>query len=152
MSRVHAEASAVIPAPAATIYAILSDYREAHPQILPKEHFSNLEVEQGGQGAGTVFRVQGRALGVEQQFHMIVSEPEPGRVLSEMDSTSGLVTTFTVTPEQDEQHSRVRIATDWEAAPGLKGVFERFLTPPLMRRVYAKELRQLADYVQRRQA
>jgi len=54
MRRAHAEASALIDAPAAEIYAVLTDYGNAHPHILPKPYFTKLAVEQGGIGAGTI--------------------------------------------------------------------------------------------------
>lgn len=75
MATVHTEVSGVIDAPPATVYAVLADYRSSHPQILPKPYFTNLIVEQGGQGAGTVFRTQVVVMGVKTDYHMVVSEP-----------------------------------------------------------------------------
>lgn len=149
MTRLHAEEAAVIEATPATIYAILSDYRVQHPQILPKEAFPSIEVEQGGQGAGTVFRVTTRALGVERRYHMLVSEPEPGRKLVETDSSVDLVTTFTIEPVDDGKRTRLTIATDWNSAGGLSGLVERLVTGPVMRRIYRKELGLIAAYVAR---
>lgn len=146
MAHLHAEQEALIAAPADVVYGILSDYHQHHPRILPKQYFSDLEVEEGGQGAGTTFRVRTHALGTERAYYMRVTEPEPGHVLAETDIDSGLVTTFTVTPAQSDTHARVRIATDWETSPGLAGIVEKFLTPVIMRRIYMKELRQLDEY------
>jgi hypothetical protein len=146
MRQMHAEAGALIPARPEEVYAILRDYHQHHPRILPKDYFPKLELEQGGTGAGTVFRVWTRALGIEQSFHMDVSEPEPGRVLVETDRATGLRTTFTVEPTEQAQQAHVTIATDWQAQPGIAGLFEKLLTPLLMRRIYRKELQQLADY------
>lgn len=151
MAHVHAEQEAVIAAPADVVYGILADYHQHHPHVLPKQYFSDLTVEEGGQGAGTTFRVRTHALGVEHAYHMRVTEPEPGRVLAETDIDSGLVTTFTVTPTNDGTHARVRIATDWETSPGLAGIIEKLLTPMVMRRIYAKELRQLDEYARNTQ-
>ena len=147
MTRIHAEAAAEIAAPSAEIYAILADYHHGHPNILPQQHFSDLRVEQGGQGAGTLIRVKVGVFGIEHEYHMVVSEPEPGRVLAETDVNTGLVTTFTVTPIGNGEHARVQIATDWDAKPGLSGLMERLTTPPIMRWIYRKELQQLAAYV-----
>ncbi len=152
MGRGHAEAAAVIAARPADIYAVLADYRNEHPHILPKAYFSALEVEQGGRGAGTVFRVRTRFLGVERSYHMVVSEPEPGRVLVETDIGSGLATTFTVTPLDNGERARVQIATDWKTSAGLGEMVEKALTPPIMWRIYRAELRQLAAYVQNKSA
>jgi hypothetical protein len=147
VATVHAEESALIDAPPEQIYAILSDYRSAHPQILPKQHFGPLEVESGGQGAGTVFRCSVRVLGKELPFRMQVSEPEPNRVLAETDLETGLVTTFSVTPAADGRRTQLRIASRWESRSGLAGLLERLTSPAVMRRIYRSELRQIAEYV-----
>jgi hypothetical protein len=152
MSRIHAEATAIIDAPASEIYATLADYRDGHPHILPEKHFSAIQIEEGGIGEGTIFRVRVRALGVEQGYRMVVNEAEPGRMLTETDLDTGLITSFTVTPVQGEKKTQVRIATDWNASPGLRGVMERVVTPSMMRRIYSLELAQLASYMRTRNA
>ncbi|MDQ2808666.1 MAG: SRPBCC family protein [Chloroflexota bacterium] len=144
MSRVHAEAAAVIPAPPDMIYALLVDYVAGHPQILPPQYFRDLQVESGGRGAGTVIRLQAGAMGRMRPMRMLVAEPEPGRVLSESDTASSLVTTFTVTPVAGGTQAQVRIATHWDAAAGLAGMLERLLIPSIYRRIYRAELAQLA--------
>jgi hypothetical protein len=45
-------ASAVVDAPAVTVYGVLADYHEGHPSILPRPPFGELVVESGGTGAG----------------------------------------------------------------------------------------------------
>lgn len=147
MTRIYAENSAVIDAKPEEVYAILSDYRNKHPLILPRDHFRGLEVEEGGQGAGTVFRVRSRSLGVERALHMRVSEPEQGRVLVETDMLSNLVTTFTVTPVSEGRQARLSIATEMDASPGIMGLIERLLVPSALHTVYGKELRQLASVI-----
>src|SRR5438046_2170473 len=111
MARIWVAASADIDAPAATIYDIISDYKNGHPLILPKEHFRDLVVEEGGKGEGTVIRFITRAGGQDRHMHARVSEPEPGKVLEEHDLDSDLVTTFTVTPLGENQ-THVQIATE----------------------------------------
>ncbi len=147
MSQAHAEASAIVDAPPSVVYATLADYRTGHPQVLPKPAFSDLVVEQGGQGAGTEFRVTVTVLGTTTEYHMRVAEPQPGRVLSETDLVTGLTTTFTVDPIDDGQRSRVTIATDWTSRGGLPGYAERLLTPFFMQRIYAQQLRQMDDVI-----
>ena len=149
MSKGHVEAAAVIAARPEDVYAILADYRHGHPQILPKPFFTKVEVEQGGTGAGTVIRVHMRVFGRERSFRQVISEPEPGRVLVERDLDADLATTFTVTPVNAGQQAHVRIATEWEARPGIAGWIEKVMTRRLLRSIYTKELRQLAAYVQR---
>jgi hypothetical protein len=152
MSKIHVEVSADIPAPPAAVYAVLSDYQSGHPNILPKQYFPSLEVESGGQGAGTIFNALLRAGGTQQRLRMQVSEPEPDRVLMETDTASDLYTTFTHDPINNGQHTRLTIATDWTQKPGQAGLLERWLTPPVMRRIYRTELRQIADYMQNQSA
>ncbi len=146
MPQIHAAASALIDAPPAAVYAILADYRTGHPQILPRQFFTGLEIESGGQGAGTIFRTGVRVLGRETRLRMEVREPQPGRVLSETDLATGLTTSFTVTPAAEGQ-SLVEIATVWEGGGGLGGLLERLTSPLFMRRIYLAELALLAQYV-----
>lgn len=151
MTHIHAQESALIDAPAGEIYALLADYRSGHPNILPKQYFTGLDVEQGGVGAGTVIAVHMRVMGIEQHHHMVVSEPEPGRMLVETSTESDMTTTFTVTPVGSRQAS-VTIATTWAQKPGLGGIMDRLATPMIMRRMYRKELQQLAAYLQEQRA
>lgn len=139
------EMSQVIHATPDVIWRVLTDYRVAHPQILPKPYFASLEVEQGGQGAGTVFRVMMEVMGSKQTQRMTVSEPEPGRVLVEEDPEAGVRTSFTV--NRVEGGSLVTIATEWRAKPGLVGLGERLLNPPITRRIYKKQLALLEQRV-----
>jgi hypothetical protein len=147
MSLQYAEAQADIPAAADIIYSILSDYHNGHPHILPRQYFPRLEIEQGGKGTGTIFRVTTRAMGQERQYRMVVEEVEPGHILTETDEVAGVTTTFTVTPLANGKSSRVRIGTEWESPPGIVGFFDQLLTPRLMKRIYHTELQQLAAFV-----
>jgi hypothetical protein len=139
MPTVRVATEALIRAPADRVYAILSDYGDRHPAILPPE-FSDYAVEEGGSGAGTVIRFRLTLGGRPREARMRVDEPEPGRVLRETDLASGAATTFTVTPEGDG--SRVRIETVW-TTPGLRGWIERLVAPRVLRRLYLEELRRL---------
>lgn len=145
MSKIRVAESMVIDAKPEEIYALLADYRSGHPQVLPKKYFKNLEIESGGQGAGTVFRTRIRAGGGEREYHMRVTEPASG-MLVETDIPTNLVTTFTVTPARGGQQANLEIATEWET-PGIKGLFERLLAPSAMRRMYREELRQVAEVI-----
>src|SRR5258707_9197390 len=89
MGQIKVKTSAVLSARSEDVYTTIADYRMGHPNILPKENLYDLQVEQGGYGAGTVHRFKARILGVEQSFYQIVSEPEPGRVLVELSSKCG---------------------------------------------------------------
>ncbi|HEX8500047.1 MAG TPA: SRPBCC family protein [Pyrinomonadaceae bacterium] len=142
-------AEALIEAPAEQVYAILADYDEGHPHILPRKYFNFLAVERGGVGEGTVIRFGMRAFGKTREARAVVSEPEPGRVLVErVLDEGGPVTTFVVEPEG--QHSRVTFKTELSAPAGLAGAVERFMATRFLRRVYALELAQLNDFARRR--
>ena len=75
---------------------------------------------------------------------MKVAEPEPGRILTESDACSSLVTRYTVAPEGSK--SLVRISTTWEGWGGVGGFFERLFAPRVMRGIYADELERLDAY------
>jgi hypothetical protein len=131
-----------IDAPAELVYRIIADYRQHHPNILPSA-FSDFVVEQGGVGEGTVIRFAVTTGGRKQRFHQRIEEPEPGRVLQEVDVDGDVVTTFTVTPQGERSH--VRMETTWTSS-GLRGLVERFLAPMLLKPVYDQELGKLQEY------
>jgi len=136
-------AEGVVGAPAERVYGYLADMREHHPRFLPPA-FSGFAVVSGGVGAGTVVQFTMTAGRRTRAYRMTVAEPQPGRVLTESDANSSLVTTFTVTPEGDR--SRVRIETTWNGAGGIGGFFERTFAPRVMTRLYADELVRLDAY------
>ncbi|HEX5506193.1 MAG TPA: SRPBCC family protein [Thermomicrobiales bacterium] len=149
MAEISVAAEGPVGAPAERVYGYLADYRQHHPRFLPPA-FSDFQVDEGGIGAGTVFRCRFMAGGRTRNFHMRVTEPEPGRVLAESDTASALVTTFTVTPEGDT--CRVRIATTWPGAGGVGGFFERLFAPRALQRIYADELGRLDRYAREQAA
>jgi len=136
-------ATADIDAPAERLYAIVADYRDAHPRIIPKPPFVSLEVEQGGYGAGTVIRCSMKLVGMTTAFRAAVTEPEPGRVLVETDLAGGPVTTFTCEP-LGPARSRVTISTLLQRNGKTAGMLERWLFIRFLRKVYQEELRILA--------
>jgi hypothetical protein len=75
---------------------------------------------------------------------MRVDEPERGRVITETDLNSSLVTAFTVTPIGEQ--CRVSISTTWDGAGGIGGFFERMFAPRVISRIYDDELQRLDRY------
>ena len=130
-------------APADKVYGYIADMRGHHPHFLPPA-FSDFQVESGGVGAGTITRFKVTAGGRSREYRMTVAEPEPGRVLTESDTGSTLVTKTTVTPQGDA--SRVEISTTWQGAGGIGGFFERIFAPRALRGIYEDELRRLDAY------
>ena len=143
--------SGAIKAPASQVYAILADYHNGHPHILPKQYFTKLEVEQGGIGTGTRLRFEMNMLGRKQTFHSVISEPEPGRVMVESAQADGLpaaITTFTVEPLAEGKYAHVTIHTAGQARDGLGGKIEGFFARMFLRRVYKQELALLAAFAE----
>jgi uncharacterized protein YndB with AHSA1/START domain len=143
MARIHISAERVVEAPAETVYSYIADMREHHPRFLPPA-FSDFRVESGGLGAGTVSRFKVTAGGRTREYQMKVAEPEPGRVLTESDTNSSLVTTYTISPRDGA--SLVQISTTWDGAHGVGGFFERMFAPRVMRGIYTDELSRLDAY------
>ena len=142
---ITASAERRIDAHPGRVYAYIADFRNHHPNILPPA-FSDLVVERGGVGAGTVHRFTLTLGGRTGSARVRVDEPEPGRVLTEteLDSTRDMVTSFTVDAGPNAT-SRVRIDTTWRAS-GLRGLVERILAPRMLRRLYDEELALLDRY------
>lgn len=137
-------ASAIIPARRERVYSLIANYKDGHPRILPRQ-FSNLTVEQGGFGAGTVIRFQMSVFGKKRTFRAAITEPEPGRVLVETNlEANGAVTTFTVDPGHAPADSKVTISTELSVRGGFAGMIEKKLSTLLLRPIYFKELENLA--------
>lgn len=144
--KITASAERHIDAPARLVYGYIADFRQHHPHILPSQ-FSDLEIECGGVGAGTVHRFRMTLGGRTTDYRVRVGEPQPGRVLIESDPSRRMLTTFTVESELDGG-SRVRIETRWYT-DGLQGLVERIFAPGMLRRVYREELQLLERYATR---
>lgn len=146
MTEATVRATTTIHAPAAHVYGIIADYQVHHPRIVPPEYFRKIEVEEGGVGAGTRIRVETRVLGNTKQFVHVIREPEPGRVLEEVDASGFSTTTFTVEPTEQGKAASVTIQTRFRVRPGLLGSVERAVTAAMLRRIYKKEFARLEQY------
>ena len=147
MSRVRATSERIIAAKPATVYAALRDYRTTRPQILTPNYL-DYHVERGGNGDGTVVSYRLQAAGRERPYHMQVMESKRGTEITEHDTGSSLVTTWTVKPVEDGSQSKVRVVTEWQGSNGMGGFFERTFAPLGLQGIYSKVLSQLADEVQ----
>lgn len=146
-TRYRVECRGAIGAPPERVYEAIADYRRHHPRFVPQEYFKSIEVLEGGIGAGTRTRVVMRVLGATRELCHVITEPQPGRVLVESDVDGSTVTTFTVDPADGGASTDLMIATDIRARPGIAGTIERLVTGPLLRRIYRKEIANLADYL-----
>lgn len=144
-TRISAER--VLDAPAEVVYHLLSDYAEHHragPEGFLPPAFTDLVVERGGVGQGTVVRFTSKLGGRAQTVTASISEPQPGHVLVE--TSPGLETTFTVEPEgPNGRRARVRFDTVIEAG-GLMGLITRLAAPGMLRPVYDDELTRLEQH------
>ncbi len=147
MNQYELSVSRRIDARPATVYGVFADYHRGHAAVLPKPYFTSMIVEKGGIGAGTEITVNMNVMGAKVTYHMVVTEPEPGRVLQEEDKTAGVLTTFTIDPVNNGQASEVTLHTRARIAPGLRGFIEKLITPPITRKIYNEELDLLASYV-----
>ena len=148
MTEILVTTEKVVNAPADTVFGYLRDMRE-HPNFLPPA-FSDFQVESGGVGPGTITRFTVTAGGRSRKYRMKVDEPEPGRIITESDTGSSLVTKTTVTPREGGV-SHVEIATTWQGAGGIGGFFERTFAPRALRAIYEDELTRLDDYARAQQ-
>jgi hypothetical protein len=148
---IHVSESLVIPAPPEAVYAVIADYRVAHKAVLPKPYFVDMRVEQGGTGAGTIAIADVNVMGVKQTYRLVVSEPQPGRVIEEVDEAAGVRTWFTFDPVDGGAQTRLTISSDTKPSPGFRGLMERLMNPPITRRIYREELALVAAYVAQRQ-
>lgn len=142
---IHFEAEATVRARPEVVWDILTDYINGHPRILPPA-FSDFAVETGGRGAGTVMRFTFSGVGPARHFHQVVSEPQPSRVLVEADIDGPARSTFTLTPVDGGQQTRLHIATDQTTESGFTGAMARLLASllaPSMRRIYLDEIARL---------
>ncbi len=143
MTETRIMAEALIPAPPTTVYTMLADYHIGHVLALPTRHFRDLVVEEGGQGAGTIFHMRSEVLGVTQTIRMRVSEPEPGHILEEAAFDGQMVTRFIV-DAAPSGITHLTILTRYQTAPGIRGWIEGRLIRNALGRIYHTELRQIA--------
>ena len=143
MGTIEVSADRMVEAPADVVYGYVAGLRDHRPHYLASA-ISDYTVETGGVGAGTIVRYRLTAGGRSREYELHVAEPEPGKVLSQSDARSSLVTRYTVIPH--DAVSRVRITTTWEGSGGVGGVFERLFAPKVLRRVHAQELERLDAY------
>ena len=144
--QITASAERRIDAPARRVYGYIADFRQHHPRFPPPQS-SDLEIECGGVGAGTVHRFRMTLGGRTTQHRVRVGEPRPGRVLIESDPARRMLTTYTVDPEPGGG-CPVRIETRWYA-DGIQGLVERLVTLRMLTRLYRDELKLLERYATR---
>ncbi|MFF2368785.1 SRPBCC family protein [Streptomyces sp. NPDC058122] len=147
MAQVEATTERVIAADAEAVFDALADYSGTRPKLL-SEHFSEYEVREGGDGAGTLVHWKLQATSKRVRDCLLeVSEPTDGELV-EKDRNSSMVTTWRVTPA-GEGKSRVVVTSVWNGAGGIGGFFERTFAPKGLGRIYDTLLANLAAHTEK---
>jgi uncharacterized protein YndB with AHSA1/START domain len=140
---VVATAERTIDAPADEVYRYLAD-KHLHARFLPPPFF-DVQVEEGGVGAGSVVSFKIKFAGGVRELRMQITEPEPGRTLVQTDTgDSGLIRTFTVTPQGKQ--AMVNITSEFDGETGVAGFVEGIIAPRRLHRAYNEELARLNAY------
>lgn len=126
------------------VYNIVIDMEE-HRRILPKQ-FESLDVLKGGKGTGTVFRLNMNVMGNRSSLEMVLTEPEPGRVVLERDEKAGITTTWKLTPIEGSDRCLIELTSEFQSKPGIAGMLERLIFKPVIRSIYRQELDNINEY------
>jgi Polyketide cyclase / dehydrase and lipid transport len=147
MSHIHVKSEQVVDAPPEEVYAALKDYKHKRPKILTT-NFLGYQVKRGGVGSGTEVDYRLKAAGRERPYHMQVNETIKGKVLTERDTNSSLITRWTLLPVKGGKKTQVSLSSEWEGGRGIGGFFERAFAPMGLRRIYGSMLDTLARSMQ----
>ncbi len=130
--------------PAATLAAV-ADYQSVRPKILSPQ-YSDYQVLQGGQGAGTVakWRLQATKSRVRD---VQVNVDVAGHSVIEKDENSSMIINWTVAPAGPG--SSVTMKTTWTGAGGVKGFFEKTFAPLGLKRIQGEVLANLKQELER---
>lgn len=146
MGQVRVVTERAINAPKDKVYAAVADYTTVRPKVLP-ENYRDYDVKAGGTGAGT--KVHWTLQATEKRVRdclLDVTEPAAG-TLVETDANSSMVTTWTVTG--NEQAANIKMETVWNGAGGIGGFFEKTFAPLGLKRIYEQLLTKLEQEIRR---
>lgn len=151
MTRIRARAERIIDAAPSNVWAILTDFTVARPQMLPGNYEEyHAEVNDSSGVVTLVYRL--RAGGRERAYHMRVEETTPGRVLTERDQASTYTTRWLIERVGPGEHTRVSLTSEWESrAKGVAGFFERCFAPLGIQRIHQETLVRLGRLMRERQ-
>ena len=148
MVRFSVEDDCVVNASAKDVYAVLADYENGHPHIMPPKFFDGMRVLKGtGTGEGTRIEACFNVYGQKETLVMDISEPEPGRVLQEIDTKAKNITQFIVEPI-DDGRCKVTIRTKVMKSEGIMSFFDTMLTTFVLKRIFDEELKMLDQFMQ----
>jgi carbon monoxide dehydrogenase subunit G len=144
MGQVTAASTVLINATPEAVLAAVADYENVRPKIL-SEHYSEYQVLEGGQGAGTV--VTWKLQATKSRSRVVKATVDvAGRTVIEKDANSSLITNWTVAPAGTG--STVTTKTSWTGAGGVKGFFEKTFAPLGLKKIQAEVLENLKKQVE----
>ncbi|MBO0853649.1 MAG: SRPBCC family protein [Nocardia sp.] len=139
MGQVSASSSTVVAAEPQRALEAIADYQDVRPRIL-SAHYRDYKVVEGGKGAGTVAEWTLQATEKRSRdVHADISVSDS--MVTERDSNSSMVTTWTVSPSG--AGSLVTIRTSWKGAGGVPGFFEGIFAPLGLKKIQAEVLANL---------
>ncbi|OCB37599.1 polyketide cyclase [Mycobacterium malmoense] len=139
MGQVSAASTILVNAEPAAALATVADYQTVRPKILSPQ-YSEYQVVQGGQGAGTVARWKLQAT-KSRVRDVQVDVDVAGHSVIEKDANSSMIINWTVAPAGPG--SSVTMKTTWTGAGGLKGFFEKTFAPLGLKRIQGEVLANL---------
>src|ERR1700753_2324473 len=139
MGQVSAASTILINVEPAATLAAVADYQKVRPRILSPQ-YSEYEVLQGGQGAGTVAKWKLQAT-KSRVRDVQVDVDVAGHSVIEKDANSSMIITWTVAPAAPG--SSVTVKTTWTGAGGGKGFFEKTFAPLGLKRTQGEVLAKL---------
>jgi hypothetical protein len=149
MVRFTVETEAVINARANEVYAVLADYHDGHPNIVPKSFCEGVKVIKGtGIGGNSRIECYFNILGQRETLFMDVSEPEPGRILQEIDSKAINITRFIVDPIDDATCSvtiQTKVMKQIGFPPG--PTIDMWLKKIMLKSMFKAELKLLNEFM-----
>jgi len=139
MAQVSASSTVLINAEPDAVLTAVADYTTVRPKIL-SSHYSNYQVLEGGQGAGTVAAWKLQAT-KSRSRNVKATVDVAGKTVIEKDANSSMVTNWTVAPAGTG--STVTVKTSWQGAGGIGGFFEKTFAPLGLRKIQAEVLENL---------
>ena len=139
MGQVSAASTILINAEPEATLAAVADYQNVRPKILSSQ-YSEYQVVQGGQGAGTVAKWKLQAT-KSRVRDVQVDVDVAGHTVLEKDANSSMVITWTVAPAGPG--CSVTIKTTWNGAGGVGGFFEKTFAPLGLKKIQGEVLANL---------
>lgn len=144
MGQVSAASTVLINVEPPATLAAVADYQTVRPKILSPQ-YSEYQVLEGGQGAGTVAKWKLQAT-KSRVRDVRVNVDVAGRTVIEKDANSSMIINWTVAPAGPG--SSVTVKTTWTGAGGVKGFFEKTFAPLGLKKIQGEVLANLKNQLE----